>query len=170
VHNHVPLPFVFSELRRKLLGMVCHLITALVSGGVLQGPMVEAMITASVFSWALRPTLSPGLHIKLSKSGTLSASESGDDRRRVMQPLSRSRLHNHASTVGAVEKPVHSFNGSTRTITLYFSRRAARDFIFWTKPLVTIADTKKTPRPQGKPQRGGHFAKPGGEVRREQKG
>jgi hypothetical protein len=54
--------------------------------------------------------------------------QSGDEKRRVMRPLSRSRLQNHASMVGAAEKPVRSLNGSTTTSTLYFlGRQRIRD-------------------------------------------
>lgn len=69
--------------------------------------------------------LKPQLPNQLSKSGTLSASENGDGQRRVMRPLARPRLHNHASMVGPprnlsvrsteVQEPVPcTFSGGVR--------------------------------------------------------
>ena len=69
--------------------------------------------------------LKPQLPNQLSKSGTLAASENGDGQRRVMRPLARPRLHNHASMVGPprnlsvrsteVQEPVPcTFSGGVR--------------------------------------------------------
>jgi hypothetical protein len=65
--------------------------------------MAEATITANVLLMGLKAHAFTETAYQLSKSGTLSASESGDERRRVMRSLSHSRLHNHGSSVGAIE-------------------------------------------------------------------